>query len=1002
MATQLLISPTRPGTVSITATSTVITGIGTNFLVSDIGKEIIFRSSQGDIVRVISSFTSTTIIGVSVALDITESGLFYSYDLFNLDLHDGFPYSINFAIADIRQPDNRNATFTKTISIPGTKDNNIIFTHIFEIDESGGYNPNIRADALILCDTDQVVRGNLQLIQINRLQEKIEYEIQITGKTGNLFMEIGDKTLQDLDWTAIEHAPTKANQVTSWAATVGTGYVYPLISNGLQTLSSATFKAEDMVLNVYAKQILDYIFVQAGYSYSSTFLNSDLFKRLTIPCPIRDGADVTINWTWDINTGGGGGATDMTVQLMRWNSETNIIEIIDGPYVLAVTGSGGGDDNFPFTTDMRLNSFDRVWMEYGITSLAISITNDTHIEIIYNDPDNNLVVDGSFWATTNYVSSGTGLAGVSGPFPTTMVHMIMINDGPTLPAYDPNNTWNTSTSVHTVPYGTVKSKIPKNIKQKDFFKSLISMFNLYVEPDPFLHNVLRIEPRNDYYAAGSVVDWTSKLDMSNSIEITPMGDLDWKQYLFSYNKDDDYYNKLYNNEFKEVYGSAEIRIVNDFISEKKNIGIIFAPTPSVALPGALVLPTIISEGSGQIPDDYPESIIRILYYAGMITGDWTHTEYSTGSTTHTTYPYCGHLDDPQTPTLDILWDQPNKIYWTMSDITLYTNNNLYNTYWADFIGEISDKDSKIITAYFRLSTLDIYQLDFRDTYFIDGHYLRLNKVYDYNPDVEQVTKCEFIKIAAPVPVTSNNIQVRNGNNINAPIISPAYSEAIVNPGAALDYSAVDSETFTHQRTLILGSGTPSALTITLPDAPEVGTQFIINNNAATKSNITIASNTAAIANLYTGSYPTYYVALPNTSITLVYSAGVWQKLPKYDSIGYSEYFDISVDSGFDHTDYYNLFNVSTVNLCVKTATNNLILDITLDPNAPIGSIANIAIYRQTGGTWNTITVNNLETWGFIASFGQPDVGKITNLLTAVRMDGLPNSLWAAVSFVNIN
>jgi len=57
-----------------------------------------------------------------------------------------------------------------------------------------------------------------------------------------------------------------------------------------------------------------------------------------------------------------------------------------------------------------------------------------------------------------------------------------------------------------------------------------------------------------------------------------------------------------------------------------------------------------------------------------------------------------------------------------------------------------DKDSKIVTGFFRLNPVDIYLLDFRNTFYVQGVPLRLNKIYDYNPVTPGLTKCEFIKI----------------------------------------------------------------------------------------------------------------------------------------------------------------------------------------------------------------------------------------------------------------
>jgi hypothetical protein len=62
------------------------------------------------------------------------------------------------------------------------------------------------------------------------------------------------------------------------------------------------------------------------------------------------------------------------------------------------------------------------------------------------------------------------------------------------------------------------------------------------------------------------------------------------------------------------------------------------------------------------------------------------------------------------------------------------------------IEELSDSNSKLVTCYLRLTPEDVEFLSFRKIYVIKGYYLRLQKIEDYNPLSNQLTKCEFLKI----------------------------------------------------------------------------------------------------------------------------------------------------------------------------------------------------------------------------------------------------------------
>jgi len=94
--------------------------------------------------------------------------------------------------------------------------------------------------------------------------------------------------------------------------------------------------------------------------------------------------------------------------------------------------------------------------------------------------------------------------------------------------------------------------IPQNIKQKDLLSSVIKAFNLYIDVDNDNDKLLLIETRDDFYEDGTVKDWSKKLYLSQNIEYTPLGDLDFRKFKYSYKKDTDNYNKKYEDNWKEV------------------------------------------------------------------------------------------------------------------------------------------------------------------------------------------------------------------------------------------------------------------------------------------------------------------------------------------------------------------------------------------------------------------------------------------------------------------
>ena len=139
-----------------------------------------------------------------------------------------------------------------------------------------------------------------------------------------------------------------------------------------------------------------------------------------------------------------------------------------------------------------------------------------------------------------------------------------------------------------------------------------------------------------------------------------------------------------------------------------------------------------------------------LYYAGLTTmnyGSW-NLIHSTGTTNFNYYPYVGHNDNPYNPTTDYLWGIPRHVYYTYP-ATSYTNNNLYNRFYSRQVNQLSDQNSRIVTAWFNLDELDVKNFSFRNVVYV-GHplnaYFYVNSIKDYNVMNRQSTEVELLKL----------------------------------------------------------------------------------------------------------------------------------------------------------------------------------------------------------------------------------------------------------------
>lgn len=762
----------------------------------------------------------------------------------SLELREDLAMAFTYSISDIRQPEKRQTDFSKTIRIPATKLNNQIFSHIYKIDKvlnttnynvnfTPDFNPNLKASAKVYIDGINVFDGVIQLLDIIIIDnDNIGYEVCLFGKLSNIFYNLGEYYLHNLDLSEYDHNYTRTNQVNSWATSIikngsayvnfsggnptGEGYVYPLADYGYN--NGLTYKPVQLFPAIYAKTYLDKIFDFAGFSYTSSFFDSNFFKRLIIPfnkfktsatqaqlnarkfyvtqaqfaySEILTGAitksvtdympflNETISPAFDTNNLYSQSPYPTPFRYYPnvsayYNLKTLINAQLDLAFLNVSTINGvsatSGTGTISFSVAIRhydsststTNTLDTISGSLALSSISYPITSNNPYASVGNIVLNstgldqtNIFLRSGDWVDFEYTVTYSNVS-VTYYIQQQAIYFvgsfqITIDE---LGSYFYNEPINTS--IPESSSFVINTAIPVNVKQKDFFSSIIKMFNLYVDVDPTNEFNLLIEPRNDFYT-DDVVEWTGKLDTGSDLSIKPMGDLEAKRYSFTYKSDSDHYNKVYSDANNRTYGDVIFEVNNDFLKDENKNEVIFSPTPAVgSTMHNRVIPTFLKYDQNNINNNLTaitqkegqDTNIRILYYAGTKScNSWTFASDVTSSTTYSIYPYANHLDDPAASAIDLNFGVPLQIFFQTS---FYTSNTLYNVYWSDLMGSITDPDSKIVTAYLDLNPTDILQLSFKKLYFIDGNYYRLNKIFDYDPLSVKVTKVEFLKVRKAV------------------------------------------------------------------------------------------------------------------------------------------------------------------------------------------------------------------------------------------------------------
>jgi hypothetical protein len=239
-------------------------------------------------------------------------------------------------------------------------------------------------------------------------------------------------------------------------------------------------------------------------------------------------------------------------------------------------------------------------------------------------------------------------------------------------------------------------------------------------------------------------DWTFRLDRSKPIRLKPMSELNGRYFEYKYKPDADYYNEQYLKKFGQGYGDYLEDSGYEFAKEKQTAELIFSASALVGYTGEDKKVSTVWKLSGTT-EDKTEHNIRILQIKKK-TGVTSYDVKDGGTVKQslTSYGYGGHLDDPDTPQADINFGTPEEIYFNLTN--QYPSANLFTGFWFDYVAEITDKDSKLMTAFFRLNEMDIYGLDFARLIYIDGALWRLNRIIDFNPLSGESTKVELLKV----------------------------------------------------------------------------------------------------------------------------------------------------------------------------------------------------------------------------------------------------------------
>jgi hypothetical protein len=714
-----------------------------------------------------------------------------------LDTMGGTDVAITYSISDIEDVTKRRGSFSKTITLPNTPTNEQCFGFAYNIQSFvGGFTPNKKIRAAMWEDGVQVFSGVLQLLSMAKTRGKVTYEVGLFTDDVGLYQAIeGNLLVNTAGVTGMNHTPTSGHVSGTWTASgsASSGYVYGVVdAAGFSDLTQGQVIAGWWQLgpSIYVKKMIDLIFTQAGYRYSSNFFNSATFGKLVLPyaagtMPVNlSGSNVFAQTSGNLNAYG------TTFTKMSFPKDTPAPFYDNSGFWVASSSTFVGP-SLPTRWNVSVSFF-------GLSTTPIN-RNDIGTIRLYDIDASGTIVQGNIT-----IPQGSGTVAVFQNVQVGAGQRIIVE-------YKTNNNGIASITSGTVQWTCLqnptsigvldmRTALPADVKQSDLLQDLQKMFNLHIMADSQDPKLLYIEPWVDFYASG-VVDWSQKAD-ENAEQILTNGDPNASTNLiFKYKDMSDYLSKTYKQSYplaREGYGGKLFPTQNFYGKGDK----VVETSCGTLIPASFASDKILGrtwdlEGTQQSGTIKPlQTGYRLAQY-NLIANQtpWLYWyAVDTGvavSVAQTNLPFVSHIDNPYTPTFDLAFEIPRLVYYSAvnaSGSTInYTNNNLFNKYWKNYVNETVSKEALQLELTMMLSSVDIYQLDFRKPIYYGGIRWRLLEIRDYL--VGQMKPCRvtlrrILNLAEFAPVTDVPIANDPAFLYNGPITSdpsdPNY-EPPVNP-----------------------------------------------------------------------------------------------------------------------------------------------------------------------------------------------------------------------------
>ena len=718
------------------------------------------------------------------------------------DLYNEEEIPLTLSVDSFEKAGEKQQSYSKAFKLPATKHNNDIFENLFELTRDSwarpSWSPYKQTRAVYKEDGHVIFSGFLKLIDVSEKDNEISYNVNLYSESVALASLMKQEKFADLNFDELAHNYNRQVVQNSWngalnllsplpldtlagtpGATDTNVLKYPTcnwngqileqatagqIGNGATTGMPSIENLQTMFRPwIRIKYLIDKIFKKHGFIYESSFFDSAYFGRLFMD--FNWGKE--INWTERTQIGSVDFSSGAPAQTFTAGTYTKVILSDNNTFITAGYDTTTGQFTAPATGT-----------KYDLTA-RIKLTNNTGtdatVQVYWRHTVNATAVTTSYDLMTLQVpASQTRVFNISTAAITVAAVNIALYDTldvivhPTLSDVDLVGTGGGSTIAGSISGSTIIASTLLNtkrgkLKQWDFFKGIMDMFNLVTIQSPNNPKKLIIEPYNDIYGPNNTAivthDWTNKVDASE-MKFKPMN---LKQTTtFQYQKDKDYPFAVYEGATNGyLYGSLEWTVPGytevrgtTKIEAKPFASTIIKPFFDTIMdwPG----PCIYKGNADETAFEGIENKPRILY---DVTGDvgspmnpgggtpmpggYTYyIQYQNGmsGTNQNTFCLFSHTDAyPSTFGDRDLNFGPCQLI----GIGVPPTDNLFSRYYQDYYYELYHPDTKSIKLKILLTATEVNQFKFWDKIMIKNRTYRVSKI-NYKP--KQLSDVELLLI----------------------------------------------------------------------------------------------------------------------------------------------------------------------------------------------------------------------------------------------------------------